>query len=470
MRVPVRPPKILTPIIGSERVARIAAAGLEIVEILGGRRIVHVNSTAEGGGVAEMLPGLLGYAGQAAQDSRWFVLEGHLEFFTVTKRLHHRLHGEIGDGGPLGESEHAVMQQMLEVNRFEARAMFRQSDVVVLHDPQPAPFAKWLADRGQPVVWRCHIGVSQVNDYSTQAWNFLRTVLEPHVDWYIFSREDYVPTWVPKTRLSIIKPSLDPYSAKNRYLSADYSTATLQQIGILSGKPFQDRASTRNGYSRTRVAGSASITRQGVAPAPTTPLVLQVSRWDPLKDMPGVLNAFANETGCESAHLVLAGPDVTSVADDPEGLDVFNAVVEQWRELGETKRARISIVCLPMNDTQANAIMVNALQRHAAVVVQKSLKEGFGLTVTEAMFKRRPVVASAVGGIVDQIQDGTNGVLVNADDPQETGRSIAKLLAEPRLRRQLGNAAVQTVVAKFMPDFSVLQLAKAIEGLSARRN
>mgnify|MGYP006354461593 FL=1 len=178
--------------------------------------------------------------------------------------------------------------------------------------------------------------------------------------------------------------------------------------------------------------------------------------------MAGVLSAFANEPGCADAHLVLAGPDVASVADDPEGLDVLNSVIAQWRELDEHVRARISIVCLPMDDPEANAIMVNALQRHAAVVVQKSLKEGFGLTVTEAMLKGRPVVAAAVGGIVDQIRDGGDGVLVSSTDVAQTGRARGELLADPERANRIGEAARRSVVAQFMPDTSLLLWAESI--------
>ena len=460
--VPARSPEILTPIVGSDRVAHLVDVGRATMSNLGGRRIVSVNSTATGGGVAEMLPVLLAYVGGVDVDGRWFVLEGDPEFFTLTKRLHHRIHGEPGDGGPLGEPERELMQRTFARNEPDAARLFRPSDVVLLHDPQPAPMAKWLADRGQTVVWRCHIGVDGGNQYTQQAWDFLRPMLEPYVDRYVFTRREYAPDWVPTERLSVIKPSLDPFSAKNRELSDEYCVATLQQIGIVSGPPTVALTFERGDGSVGTVTGSAGIAREGFAPSPTTPLVVQVSRWDPLKDMAGVLSAFANEPGCADAHLVLAGPDVASVADDPEGLDVLNSVVAQWRELDEHVRARISIVCLPMDDPEANAIMVNALQRHAAVVVQKSLKEGFGLTVTEAMLKGRPVVAAAVGGIVDQIRDGVDGVLVSSTDVAQTGRAIGELLADPERANRIGEAARRSVVAQFMPDTSLLLWAESI--------
>lgn len=465
--VPVRSPEILSPIIGPARVEALVAAGRATVDALAGRRVVSVNSTATGGGVAEMLPVLVAYAGGIGVDARWFVLEGDEEFFTVTKRLHHRIHGEPGDAGDLGDVERAVMERTFESNAAAAEQMFEPGDVVLLHDPQPGPMARWLAERGHPVIWRCHIGVDHENSHTQQAWEFMRPWLEPYVDQYVFTRREYAPSWIPADRLNVIKPSLDPFSAKNRELSGEFSTAVLQQIGIVDGEPQVSLGFQRGDKSSGEVVGRASITRNGPPPSPDTPLVVQVSRWDPLKDMAGVLDAFVAEPGCIGAHLVLAGPDVTSVADDPEGLSVLTEVTARWESLEESVRERVSIVCLPMDDPEANAIMVNALQRHASVVVQKSLKEGFGLTVTEAMLKGIPVVASAVGGIVDQIHTEVDGVLVAPTDLTEVGRAIARLLADQGAANSMGQAARQAAIAQFMPDTSLISWARAIDSLGA---
>lgn len=463
VKVPVRSPEVLTPIIGPERVEALIAAGRATVTKLAGRRVVSVNSTATGGGVAEMLPVLVAYAGGVGVDARWFVLEGDDEFFTVTKRLHHRIHGEAGDGGPLGQLEREVMERTFERNAQGAARMFLPGDAVLLHDPQPAPMARWLSERGHPVVWRCHIGVDEQNVHTAQAWEFLRPWLDGCVDQYVFTRREYAPDWISDDKLRVIKPSLDPFSAKNRELSAEYSVAVLQRIGILAGEPAVELGFQRGDQSTGEVVGPAVITRDGAGPGPETPLVVQVSRWDPLKDMAGVLDAFVAEPACAHAHLVLAGPDVSSVADDPEGLGVLTDVIARWQKLDPATRSRVSIVCLPMDDPEANAIMVNALQRHAAIVVQKSLKEGFGLTVTEAMLKGRPVVASAVGGIVDQIRNGVDGVLVDSRDIAETSAALARLLAHPDTADQMGSAARTAVIELFMPDLSLLHWAYAID-------
>jgi len=198
----------------------------------------------------------------------------------------------------------------------------------------------------------------------------------------------------------------------------------------------------------------AEVVRVGPPLSADRPLVTQVSRWDPLKDPIGVLDGYRKlcETGgARGTALVLAGPDVRGVADDPEGAEVFEQVVAHWRGLPDDLRARIHLVSLPMSDVEQNAAMVNALQRHSAVIVQKSLKVGFGLTVTEAMWKERPVVASAVGGILDQIEDGVHGLLVkDPADIDEFARVLGRMLADPEGRRRMGRAAHRRVREEFL--------------------
>jgi trehalose synthase len=173
--------------------------------------------------------------------------------------------------------------------------------------------------------------------------------------------------------------------------------------------------------------------------------------------MLGVMRGFVDHViDGSGAHLVLAGPVVTAVADDPEAAEVLESVWQEWRQLPHAARSRVQLVCLPLTDVEENAAIVNALQRHAAVVVQKSLAEGFGLTVTEAMYKATPIVASAVGGIVDQIADGQQGLLV--PDPQDLvafGAAVRSLLADPTEARRLGRAAHERAVAEFLPDTSL---------------
>jgi trehalose synthase len=229
----------------------------------------------------------------------------------------------------------------------------------------------------------------------------------------------------------------------------------------------------REDGSPGRVDRQADVVRHGPAPGWETPLIVQVSRWDPLKDPIGVLRGFAEFVDGEvpsRAQLVLAGPDVGAVSDDPEGAATFAEVVAAWHALGEGARARIHLVSLPMVDVEENAAIVNALQRHAAVVVQKSLREGFGLTVTEAMWKGRPVVASQIGGIQDQIVDGEHGLLLpNPTDLEAFGALVRHLLAEPSLARRLGEQARERVRERYLGVRHLIQYAELLLTLDADR-
>ena len=458
----VRSPEVLGPVVGQSRVDSLVAVGQQVAEALDGKRIVSVNSTASGGGVAEMLPVLLSYAAGIGIDCRWFVLEGDPEFFAITKRLHHFIHGEAGDGGELGDAERDHMMAVWQRNVPDATSLFKSSDIVLIHDPQPAPMAAWLSELGTPVVWRCHIGADSQNDYTRRAWEFLRPLLEPFVDVYVFTRREYAPDWVPRDRLHEIRPALDPFAIKNVVVEPDDALATLQTIGIVAGEPDRVARFERSSGEEQEVRRPAVVVTDQL-PEPDEQTVVQVSRWDQLKDMSGVMRAFVESSGCASAHLILAGPDVSSVSDDPEGQGVLAEVVEQWEALPAEQRARISIVCLQMEDPEENAIVVNALQRHADVIVQKSLKEGFGLTVTEAMYKSKPVVASAVGGIVDQVQPGVNGYLVEPHDLDAAGQAMAQLLADPEIATKMGKQGHAAAVAQFMPDTSLLAWAQVVE-------
>jgi trehalose synthase len=307
------------------------------------------------------------------------------------------------------------------------------------------------------VAWRCHIGVDWENDATRAAWGFLR----PHLaaaDGYVFSRPEYVPAWVPPEKVWVIPPSIDPLSPKNQDLDDGTVRAILARIGVLDGAAPDGRASfVRSDGAMGMVTRLAQITGEG-RPAPADPLVVQVSRWDRLKDMSGVMAGFADHVAptC-SGYLVLAGPAVTGVADDPEGAAVFGDCLLQWRELPAAARARILLVTLPLDDVDENAAMVNALQRHATVITQKSLAEGFGLTVAEGMWKARPVVGSAVGGIIDQIAPGTGILLPDPRDLASFGTAVRWLLDDPGQASEMGRAAQAHIREHYVGDLHLLR-------------
>jgi trehalose synthase len=447
-------PDRLAPVIGSERIAELYRLAAATRERLDGRRIVNVNSTATGGGVAELLTTLLGYARGIGIDADWLVIRGDPEFFALTKRIHNWLHGSPGDGGEIGPSERRAYERVTRANAAGVLSRVAPGDVVVVHDPQPAGLVPLLVEHGARVVWRCHVGIDRPNEWTDRAWDLLCPLVEgAHA--YVFSRGAFAPRVLDPHRVSIIAPSIDPLSPKNEPLGrTDVSS-------LLSSADLVARPRPPSG----RLASPAYVVREGAAPAADVPLVVQVSRWDRLKDMGGVLEGFANHVPVDSGgHLVLAGPAFSGVADDPEAESIWNEMVDVWRGLPPENRGRIDLALIPMADPVENALVVNALQRHAAVVVQKSLAEGFGLTVAEAMWKSRPVVGSAVGGISDQLVDGTSGVLL--DDPRDLasfGRVLTALLADPRERRRLGLNAHRRASTYFLPDRHLLDYARLLE-------
>ena len=439
-------------------------------DALSGRGIVNVSSTAQGGGVAEMLHVLLPYTRGVDIDASWFVIDGDPEFFEITKRIHHRLHGRPGDGGPLGPEQAAHLAEIALANAEELAANVVAGDVVLLHDPQPAALAPLMANWGVPLVWRCHIGTENGTEYSAEVWEFLRPFLEPYIDAYVFTRQAYVPDWVPKERLHVIHPAIDPLAPKNREISTADAKDVLRYVGIIDGAPGNPVSFTRSDGTPGRVLHYADMIRSGPPPAPGQPLITQISRWDPLKDFSGVMHGFVEYVmDGNEAHLVLAGPVVTSVADDPEAAQVLDAVRDEWMNLPHAARSRVQLVCLPMSDADENGIIVNALQRYADVVVQKSLAEGFGLTVAEAMFKGKAVVGSRVGGIQDQITDGVNGLLVEATDLAAFGGAVSRLLEDPQLSRDMGQRAAETVIEQFLPDSSLSDWSDVVLAALAAR-
>jgi len=333
-------------------------------------------------------------------------------------------------------------------NAVALDSVVQPGDIVICHDPQTAGLVPHLVERGIPVIWRCHIGHDQHGVEVDAGWEFLRAYLE-HVPLAVFSRASYAPDWMPHRRSMVLPPNIDPFSAKNQPMDEPTVRAILGHVGLIDDPGAGVPMFRRDDGSVGRVDRKADVSRLGRAPSFETPLVVQVSRWDRMKDPIGVLRGFTQLVlagGSQGAQLVLAGPNVRGVADDPEGPLVLDEVEHAWRALPDALRETVQLAQLPMNDEEENAAIVNALQRHATVVVQKSLREGFGLTVAEAMWKRRPVVASAVGGIRDQIRDGIDGLLVHhPEDLSELASAVGRILADPALARRLADAGFERV-------------------------
>jgi trehalose synthase len=463
--VPISPvsPERYRPLLG-ERWAAVEEAIAVARELLAGRALWHVNSTPRGGGVAEMLQSLLAYARGAGTDARWVAIGGDPDFFRVTKRIHNNLHGAAGDGGGLGNEERVVYERNLSVCAAELAELVRPGDVVYLHDPQTAGLVEAMRTRGARVIWRCHIGLDRPNELSRTAWDFLEPYIE-RAEAYVFSRRAFVWDGLEEDKLWLVAPSIDAFSPKNEDVDPATVRAIVAQTGLSPNEGGGVPCFTREDGTLARVDRTAELDQDGMI-GEETPLVVQVSRWDRLKDHAGVLTAFAEHVSDHRTHLLLAGPSVEGVADDPEGAAVLAEIRKQRSALDPQMRARVHLACLPMEDAGENAVMVNAIQRRADVIVQKSLAEGFGLTVAEAMWKGRPVVASRIGGIQDQIEDGESGLLV--DDPTDlpaTAMAIDGLLADRERAARIGAAGRERVKDMFLATRHLTQYVPLIGGM-----
>ena len=360
-----------------------------LADRLKGKVVQNVNSTAVGGGVAEILIRMLPLLRDLGVDARWDVIKGDERFFATTKKIHNALHGVAVD---ITEDEFAGF---LETNRANASGM-TFGDVVFIHDPQPIALIEERSRAGGRWVWRCHIDFSRPNEH---VWRFLKAYVDRY-DSAVFSAPAFARTLsIPQV---LISPSIDPLSDKNRELPAE----TIDEVF------------TRFGIDRSR------------------PVVTQISRFDFLEDPVGVIKAYRIAKRRVDCQLVLAGGGAT---DDPEGPAIMKLVMEEAEHDSD-----IHVLFLP----PASDIEINALQRGSTVVLQKSLREGFGLTVAEALWKSCPTIAGAVGGIPLQIKHKYSGILTHSIEG--TAHWIKQLLQEPAFARRLGENGREHVKNNFL--------------------
>ena len=362
---------------------------LRLASRVQGRRFVHVNSTREGGGVAEILNRLVPIMRDLGIKTDWEVIEGDSDFYATTKSFHNALQGKeqvLTD---------AMLDHYIEVNHVNAERLRAAGDLVLIHDPQPAAMIESRPPEGK-WVWRCHIDLSTPQ---RRVWTFLRRFVVRY-DAAVFS----LPAFAQQLPIPqfLAYPSIDPLSDKNRRLSAKEVTKTLESLGVPDDKP----------------------------------MLLQVSRFDRFKDPIGVINAYRLVKRYHDVRLVLAGG---GAADDPEGAQVLNDVCE-----AAGRDPDIYLLDLPSNAHLA----INALQRAATIVIQKSTREGFGLTVAEAMWKGKPVIGGATGGITVQIVYGVTGYTVNS--VEGCAFRIRYLLSNPQLMRRMGEAGREHVRENFL--------------------
>lgn len=394
--VPTTPKSIeaYRPVIGDERTEEILALAAD----LRGARVLHVNATAFGGGVAEILNTMIPLMNDIGLVADWQVIKGADEFFNITKAMHNSLQGMYYDWTP------AAREIWLNYNKLNADLLDDSYDYVVIHDPQPAAILSFLDERQGSHrgkwVWRCHIDLTAAQ---VQVWDFLR----PHVEKYdgaIFTLPAYVKDDLTGPAIFSVPPAIDPLSPKNVDLPLETANAILERYGV----------------------------------DPKRPMITQISRFDPWKDPLGVIDCYrASKREFPDLQLVMIA---SMASDDPEGWDWYERTV---RRAGEDFDIHIL-----SNLNGVGNIEVNAFQRTARVVIQKSIREGFGLVVSEALWKGRPVVAGNVGGIPLQIENGKTGFLVNS--AEECTERLLFLLRNPARGDEMGALGVEFVRDRFL--------------------
>lgn len=375
-----------------------------LAERIKGCRLQNINSTPVGGGVAEILTRMVPLLRELGVETTWDVIKGNQAFFNVTKAFHNALHGK----------KEVVTDEMLEVYRTTTEANLREmdisGDIVLVHDPQPAGLIERKREIGRRWIWRCHIDVSAPD---ARVWEFLRPYVERY-DAAIFSMPDFAQR-LPISQY-MVAPSIDPLADKNKELAPGCVTEVLEKYQL----------------------------------DPDRPIVTQISRFDRLKDPLGVIAAYKMVKKRHDCQLVLAGG---GASDDPEGEEVLREVEQQ--AAGDRD---IHILLLP----PFSDLEINALVRGSTVIFQKSIKEGFGLTVSEALWKRKPVIGGAVGGIKLQVINGVTGFLVHS--PEGAAKRLAQLLSDRGLREGLGENGYQHVKQNFLltrhvKDYMLVMLA-----------
>jgi trehalose synthase len=360
---------------------------------LSGKHILHINATYQGGGVAEILGSVVVLMNDLGIDVGWRILHGTPDFFAITKKFHNAL-----QGGPINLTE---IKKSIYIRANEDFSVFTHidHDCVIIHDPQPLPLIKYYAKK-QPWIWRCHVDLSTSN---SELWDFLKKFILRY-DTMIISSEKYQRSDLPVEQ-RIIHPAIDPLSPKNMDITEGIVSKYLKKFEIPRDKP----------------------------------LITQISRFDRWKDPEGVIEVFKLVRKKVDCRLVLCG---SMAADDPEGWIMYEKVEKRAKELIENK----DVILI----TSENSILVNALQRASAVIIQKSTREGFGLTVTEALWKGTPVVTSDVGGIPLQVADGENGFLLKAGDRQGFAEKIILLLKDRQMAEEMGKKGKELVRKNFL--------------------
>lgn len=442
------------------------AAARRIKPKLEGRTIWMVNSTARGGGVSEMLPRMISLMRDMGISINWAVINTkEKKFFALTKTIHNALHDNGGSSHSFSADDARLYEAVNRENADSLIPRLKPHDIVIVHDPQPLPLGQ-MVSRALPLttIWRCHIGLDRVTPTTRAAWEFLRPYLSDFQR-TVFSLPEYIPSFLAGAA-SIIPPAIDPLSHKNRDLSVNKMIGILCNSGLQ--KDHEPVATPPFARQVMRVSPSGEAEHPGELGLLFRPVICQISRWDRLKGWLPLIQGFIrmkenffngsadnleerNKKRVALSRLVLAGPDPSSISDDPEGLEVIEEIKNCYKKLPPGHQKDVAVLMLPMASRKENALAVNALQQCATIVVQNSIQEGFGLTVTEAMWKRKAVLGSSACGIRMQIRDGVDGALVaNPEDAGDIAQALHGMLTDPRGRYLMGRSAQRRVYDEFL--------------------
>ena len=447
-------------------VSDLRAEAAALVPLLKGRTVWMINSTGRGGGVAEMLPKMVTLLNELGLPTRWLVIEtDRPEFFALTKRIHNMIHGE--GHRRLSSADRQLYDAVSQENASKLEPLLGPEDIIVIHDPQPLGVGAILKrELGLMAIWRCHIGLDERLPATRAAWKFLRSYAEVY-DHSVFSAPEYIPDYLAGYA-TVIYPGIDPESHKNRDLPPSKLVGILCNAGLEQESHPVVFPAFLHQAQRLRPDGSFGPAVDGARIGLMyRPIITQVSRWDRLKGFAPLLEAFvrlkqrlkANAKNYDEPHrrrleiarLALAGPDPASIRDDPEAQAVLDELSAAYRKLPPEYQEDVALLTLPMDSRKENALMVNALQRCSTIVVQNSIREGFGLTATEAMWKRVPVVGTHACGLRQQLRDGIDGLLVrDPEDPEEIADKIDLLLRDARRRDILARNAQRRAHQEFL--------------------
>lgn len=449
----------MTPVVGAERISEVRAALAAAGERLDGRTAWHVSDHSTRGGVAELLNAVIpGFQGEGLA-TRWSVPQTGSAFRQVTKALYYQLCGVAPpSGGGILAGGRQVYERTCRAAAAELVAKAGRRSVVILHDHQTAGLLPYLREAGCTVLWQSHTGTPLCWEPAAEAWEFLRTYLSA-AHGFVTSHSGVLPSGLPDVPHHVVDPSINPLSLKNLSIQpGDLPAQLISRADLVEGPA--DGGGSTGALADLLVRQPVQVVRGG-GPVPAgAPLVTQVSRWDRVKDVPGVMRGFAEHVDpAFGAHLMLVGPDP---GRDRESSRVFAECCEAWTRLGR-RRHRVHLVRVPVTHPTEHALIINVIQHCSTVVVQKSLAEGFGLTVSEAAWKGRPVVASPVGGLQHQIDHGRTGVLLSdVADLRGLGQELNRLLADPGYAEELGINGRRRVRQRFLTDSSLLGFAHVL--------